>query len=123
MTKKKKYVIQFHKSKRPHFDLRLELEGIARSWAIPKEPSKDENIKRLAIQVEDHDVDYMDFEGMIPKGQYGAGSVKIWDKGYWKPESIDDKKIVAIIEGKKLKGKFTLIHLKDKNWLFIKNKE
>jgi len=121
--KKLKYVIQKHDASHLHYDLRLEINGTARSWAIPKEPSKEEGIKRLAIQVEDHDIDYMDFEGKIPKGQYGAGSVKIWDKGHWKPEYIDNKKIIAIIDGKKLKGKFTLIHFKDKNWLFFKTRE
>lgn len=121
--KKLKYCIQEHHATHLHYDLRLEIESKAKSWAIPKEPPLKEGIKRLAVQVEDHDVDYMDFEGEIPKGQYGAGSVKIWDKGYWKPESIDDKKIVAVIDGKKLKGKFTLLKFKEKNWLFFKSNE
>ena len=119
---KLKYCIQKHQASHLHYDLRLELDGVARSWAVPKEPSKEEGVKRLAVQVEDHDVDYMDFEGDIEEG-YGAGSVKIWDKGYWKPESIHDNKIVAIIDGKKLKGRFTIVHFKDKNWLFFKSKE
>ena len=119
--KKLKYCIQKHQATRLHYDLRLELDGVAKSWAVPKEPSLNE--KRLAILVDNHDIEYMSWEGTIPKGQYGAGSVKIWDKGYWEPESINEKKIVAVIHGKKLKGKFTLVNFKDKNWLFFKNKE
>jgi len=103
--KKLKYVIQLHEATHRHWDLRLELDGVAKSWAVPKEPPIKEGIKRLAVQVEDHDVDYMDFEGRIPEGQYGAGTVKIWDKGFWEPESIDNKKIVAVIYGKKLEQK------------------
>ena len=117
-----KYVIQEHNASHLHWDLRLEIDGVAKSWAVPKEPSKEEGIKRLAVLVDDHDVDYMDFEGEITEG-YGKGTVKIWDKGYWEPESIKDKKIVAIIHGKKLKGRFTLLNFQGKNWLFFKSKE
>jgi DNA ligase D-like protein (predicted 3'-phosphoesterase) len=120
---KLRYVIQLHDAKHRHWDLRLELDGVAKSWTIPKEPPTEEGIKRLAVSVEDHDIDYMSWEGTIPKGQYGAGTVKIWDKGYWKPESIHDKKIVAVIEGKKLKGRYTLLNFKGKNWLFFKANE
>ncbi|MEM4259982.1 MAG: DNA polymerase ligase N-terminal domain-containing protein [Candidatus Woesearchaeota archaeon] len=121
--KKLKFVVQLHKSSHLHYDLRLELNGVAKSWAIPKEPSTQEHTKRLAVQVEDHDISYMDFEGDIEEGEYGAGKVKIWDSGYWEPESLKDKKIVAIIYGKKLKGRFTILNFKDKNWLFFKSKE
>ena len=121
MRKKLRYAIQFHKSKRPHYDLRLELDGVAKSWAIPKEPELKEGVKRLAVEVDDHSVDYMDWEGTIEEG-YGKGTVKIWDKGYWVPEEVEDKKIVANIHGKKLKGKYSLINFKGKNWLFVKNK-
>jgi DNA ligase D-like protein (predicted 3'-phosphoesterase) len=120
--KRLKYVIQRHAASHLHFDLRLELEGVAKSWAIPKELSTEEGVKRLAVAVEDHDISYMDFEGEIKEG-YGKGSVKIWDKGYWKPESIHEKKIVAVIDGKKLKGRYTLLNFKDNNWLFFKSKE
>ncbi len=120
--KKLKYVIQKHDASHLHYDLRLEIEEIARSWAIPKEPSKEDGVKRLAIQVEDHSLDYMNFEGKITEG-YGKGTVKIWDKGYWEPESIKKNKIVGFIHGKKLKGRFTLVHFKGKNWLFFKSKE
>ena len=118
-----KYCIQEHHATRLHYDLRLEHEGVARSWAIPKEPSTEEGTKRLAVQVDDHDIDYMDFEGTIPEGEYGAGEVKIWDKGTWEPESVKDKKIVFVIHGKRLKGRYTLVNFKEKNWLFFKAKE
>ena len=116
--KQLKYCVQEHKARNLHYDLRLELDGVAKSWAVPKEPSLDE--KRLAIPVDDHDVEYMDFEGEIKEG-YGKGTVKIWDKGYWEPLEIGEKKIVAMIYGEKLKGKFTLIKFKEDNWLFFKN--
>ncbi|MGA1875145.1 MAG: DNA polymerase ligase N-terminal domain-containing protein [bacterium] len=117
-----KYVIQKHYATHLHYDLRLELDGVAKSWAIPKGPSLEEGVKRLAIEVEDHSVDYMDFEGVIKEG-YGAGRVEIWDSGYWEPESVKEKKIVAIIHGKKLQGRFTLLNFKEKNWLFFKAKD
>ena len=117
-----KYVIQKHYATHLHYDLRLELDGVARSWAIPKGPSPEEGVKRLAVEVEDHPVDYMDFEGVIEEG-YGAGRVEIWDSGYWEPESVKEKKIVAIIHGKKLQGRFTLLNFKEKNWLFFKVKD
>ena len=117
--KKLKYVIQEHNASHLHWDLRLELDGVAKSWAVPKKPELKEGVKRLAILVEDHSVDYMDFEGEIGEG-YGKGSVNIWDKGYWVPESVKEKKIVGEIKGKKLKGKYTLLNFKEKNWLLFK---
>lgn len=116
-------MIHKHHARRLHYDLRLEWKGVAKSWAIPKIPSWKEGIKRLAVQVEDHSLEYMDFEGEIPEGQYGAGKVEIWDSGYWEPESVKEKKIVALIRGKRLKGRFTLVNFKDKNWLFFKARE
>ena len=95
---------------------------MAKSWSVPKEPAVEEGVKRLAVEVEDHSVDYMDFEGEIKEG-YGAGKVEIWDKGYWEPESVKEKKIVAIIHGNKLKERFTLLNFKEKNWLFFKAKD
>lgn len=120
--KKLKYVIQKHHATHLHYDLRLELGGVAKSWAVPKEPYPEEGVKRLAIAVEDHSVEYMDFEGEIKEG-YGAGKVEMWDSGYWEPESVEEKKIIAIIHGKRLAGRFTLLNFKDKNWLFFKMKE
>jgi len=121
-VKKLKYVIQKHYASHLHYDLRLELEGVARSWAVPKEPVFEEGVKRLAVAVEDHSVDYMDFQGEIEEG-YGAGRVEIWDSGYWEPESVKEKKIVGIIHGKRIKGRFTLLNFKENNWLFFKAKD
>jgi DNA ligase D-like protein (predicted 3'-phosphoesterase) len=123
---KLKYVIHEHFAKNHHFDLRLEKNGVLKSWAIPKEPPIKEGEKRLAVQVDDHELLYDNFEGLIPKGMYGAGKVKIWDKGTYEIENFDEKKkIVFVIKGKKLKGKYCLLHFKpkEKNWLFFKVKE
>jgi len=116
------FVIQKHDASHLHYDLRLEIEGVLRSWAIPKTPPEKEGEKRLAVQTEDHPIEYADFEGTIPEGQYGAGTVVIWDKGYFLPEKISDKEILFELEGKKMKGKFALVRFKDKNWLFFKRK-
>ncbi len=124
--KKLIYVIQSHEARRHHFDLRLQFGDALKSWAIPKEPSTKENEKRLAVQVEDHEISYGSWEGTIPEGIYGAGKVTIWDKGnYELVEYEPDKKIVVDIKGKKLKGRYCLIHFKpkEKNWLFFKVKE
>ncbi len=118
-----KYMIHFHKSRKPHYDLRLEHEGVAKSWAIPKEPPKSSKEKRLAVQVEDHSIKHMGFEGIIPEDQYGAGKVKIWDKGAYKPIAWKDEKIVIEIKGKKLKGTYCLIYFRPKNWLFFKKND
>lgn len=116
------YVIQEHHAKRLHWDLRLEIDNVLKSWALPKEPNDKD--KRLAIQVEDHPIEYALFEGEIPKGNYGAGLVKIWDRGTFELESLKDKKIVVRINGKKLKGRYCLLKFRnDKNWLFFKIKD
>ncbi|MBN2101315.1 MAG: ATP-dependent DNA ligase [Candidatus Aenigmarchaeota archaeon] len=121
--KKLRYCIQKHFATHLHYDLRLELDGVAKSWAIPKGPSTEEGVKRLAVQVEDHSIEYMDFEGEIEEGSYGAGKVELWDRGYWEQENVKADKIVAIIHGEKLKGRFTILRFKDKNWLFFKSKD
>ena len=117
-----KYCIQEHHATRLHWDLRLEHKGKAKSWAVPKRPVFKKGEKRLAVQVADHKLSYMKFKGIIPEGQYGAGTVKIWDSGYYVPEKITAKEWVIEIHGKKLKGKFVLVNFKDKNWLFFKKK-
>lgn len=119
------YVIQEHHASHLHWDLRLEMNGVLKSWAVPKQPPKKKGIKRLAIQVEDHSLDYANFEGIIPKGQYGAGKVIIWDKGTYELLEGTDKKIMFEIHGEKLKGKYVLIKTnyssnKKKNWIFMK---
>lgn len=118
------YVIQQHDASHLHFDLRLEENGVLKSWAIPKLPPQQEGIKRLAVETEDHPLGYEDFEGIIPEGQYGAGKVKIWDRGDYLPLETTPSKRVMEIRGKKLHGRYCLIKLKakdpkDKNWLFF----
>ena len=119
------FVIQKHKATHLHYDFRLEKDGVLKSWAVPKEPPTKENVKRLAIQVEDHELGYANFEGQIPKDEYGAGTVEIWDKGYYPPLKFEPKEILVELKGKKLKGTYCLIKLKpnlarDKNWLIFK---
>ena len=120
------YVIQKHQATHLHYDLRLEIEGVLKSWAIPKEPPMQPNLKRLAVKTEDHPIEYAEFTGEIPKGEYGAGKVEIWDKGTFIPIEIDDAKIIFSINGEKLKGDYCLIKLRPKtdpkNWLFFKKK-
>jgi DNA ligase D-like protein (predicted 3'-phosphoesterase) len=121
------YVIQKHQARNLHWDLRLEQEGVLKSWAIPKEPPLEEGVKRLALMVEDHPVDYSVFEGRIPEGLYGAGTVEIWDKGHYTPLKWDQNEIIIDIEGTRLNGQYVLIKTrygKSKNsWLFFKKKE
>jgi len=121
------YVIQRHQASHLHYDLRLEEEGVLKSWAIPKEPPQEEGIKRLAVQTEDHPLGYEEFEGVIPEGQYGAGKVETWDKGDYIPLEVTASKWVIEIKGEKLQGRYCLIKLKakdskDNNWLFFKLK-
>ncbi|MCP2520554.1 ATP-dependent DNA ligase [SCandidatus Aminicenantes bacterium Aminicenantia_JdfR_composite] len=126
LDKEKIYVIQKHYASHVHYDLRLEENGVLKSWAIPKEPPLKTGVKRLAVQTEDHPVGYENFEGIIPEGLYGAGRVEIWDKGYYREIESDRQKKVIEIFGEKLKGKYVLVKLKqkgDKNWLFFKKKD
>ncbi|HEY3950279.1 DNA ligase D [Phenylobacterium sp.] len=129
-----RFVIQKHAATRLHFDFRLELDGTFKSWAVTKGPSMDPADRRLAVQVEDHPLDYGDFEGTIPKGQYGGGTVMLWDRGYWEPEAgSDPHKGLASgdfkfrLDGERLKGSFVLVRMKRRerekkdNWLLIKH--
>ncbi len=122
-SKKLKYVIQEHDASHLHWDLRLEMNGVLKSWALPKVPPKVKKIKRLAIHVEDHPLAYGKFEGEIKEG-YGKGTVKIWDNGTYELIEKDKEKIEFKIFGKKLKGKYVLVNAKlggeKKNWLFMK---
>ena len=121
--KRRIYVIQRHAASHLHFDLRLEMDGVLKSWAIPKEPPTSLGVKRLAVQVEDHPVEYASFEGAIPEGEYGAGTVEIWDKGTYKLIDRKEDKLIVEIDGAKLSGVYVLVRFKDKkNWLFFKKK-
>lgn len=136
------FVVQRHKASRLHYDFRLELDGVLKSWAVPKGPSLNPSDKRLAMMVEDHPYDYKDFAGIIPEGNYGAGIVEIWDKGTYadvdnSPLEEAEKKLKKGLKsgdfkfhlyGKKLKGEFVLVKLKksdkdDNSWLLIKHRD
>ncbi len=126
---KKRFVIHEHHARRRHWDLRLEIGGVLRSWAVPKGPPESPGVKRLAVQTEDHPVDYIDFEGVIPEGNYGAGSVEIWDTGGLELlEEKEAKELKFTLDGKRLNGTYYLLKLSsgkipgDKNWLLFKAK-
>lgn len=117
-----RFVVQKHQATRLHYDFRLELNGVLKSWAIPKGPPTEPNIRRLAVAVEDHPVDYISFEGTIPEGEYGAGTVEIWDKGTFELKERTDKTISMVLQGKKLQGDYRLVNFKENNWLIFKVK-
>lgn len=120
-----KFVIQKHFATHLHWDFRLEMDGVLKSWAVPKEPSNKIGVKRLAVAVDDHDLSWGNFEGIIPEGQYGAGKVEIWDRGTYKllSGSLKTGKIEFDLKGKKLHGKFALVQMKSsKNWLLFRAK-
>ena len=119
------YVIQEHHAKRLLWDLRFEVDDTLKSWALPKNPPQKEGEKRLAVSVPDHPIEYALFDGEIPEGNYGAGKVKIWDKGTFELLEQNKKKLIINIKGEKLKGRYCLLHFKpaEKNWLFFKLKK
>src|SRR6267143_6683120 len=137
------FVIQQHAARRLHYDLRLECDGVLKSWAVPKGPSPDPSEKRLAAQTEDHPFDYASFEGVIPAGQYGAGETIVWDCGLYSPdegnqywfhdhaeaerrvrEGLEKGKLGLFLRGEKVKGSFALVRMADRrNWLLIKHKD
>jgi bifunctional non-homologous end joining protein LigD len=124
------FVVHKHAARQLHFDLRLEMDGVLRSWAVPKGPSYDMNDKRLAVKVEDHPIEYGDFEGIIPAGNYGAGGVIVWDRGEWVPledwrEGIAKGKLLFELRGYKLHGRWTLVKIKksERDWLLIKERD
>lgn len=125
--KKKIFVVQHHYARSEHYDFRLEHNGVLVSFAVPKGPSFNPKDKRLAVHVENHPLDYATFEGNIPKGQYGGGSVMLWDEGTYKCDNFGKEFKAGAIKftlfGKRLKGKFTLVHMKDENWLLIKEND
>jgi bifunctional non-homologous end joining protein LigD len=128
-----RFVIQKHAARRLHYDLRLELDGVFKSWAVTRGPSLDPRDKRLAVEVEDHPLDYGDFEGTIPKGEYGGGTVQLWDRGYWQPEGnrsplemLRNGNLSFKLEGKRLEGSWVLVRMRNDrsgsrhNWLLVK---
>jgi DNA ligase D-like protein (predicted 3'-phosphoesterase) len=130
------FVIQKHDARRLHYDFRLEVDGVLKSWAVPKGVSTDPREKRLAVPTEDHPLEYGDFEGVIPEGEYGAGTVLIWDTGTYKnlrgekkgdggsmKKSLEDGKVEIWLEGKKIQGGYALIRTGDDRWLLIKKKD
>ena len=124
------FVVQKHAARQLHYDLRLEMDGVLKSWAVPKGPSYDMSDKRLAVHVEDHPLDYADFEGVIPAGSYGAGGVIVWDRGEWVPledwrEGLVKGKLLFELRGMKLHGRWTLVKIKksEKDWLLIKERD
>ncbi|HEX6181324.1 MAG TPA: non-homologous end-joining DNA ligase, partial [Chitinophagaceae bacterium] len=137
-SKKKRFVVQRHQATRLHYDFRLEMDGVLKSWAVPKGPSLNPGDKRLAVMVEDHPVSYISFTGVIPEGNYGAGEVEIWDQGTYQPidaksniisekealKMLESGQVKVLLNGTHLKGEFALVRLKDeKNWLLIKHRD
>ena len=132
---RRRFVIQKHAARRLHYDLRLELDGVFKSWAVTKGPSLDPQVKRLAVEVEDHPLDYGDFEGTIPQGQYGGGTVQLWDRGYWQPQGarsaeamLRDGRLSFELDGERLHGGWVLVRMRSdrtsgrrQNWLLIKH--
>ncbi len=131
-----KFVMHKHQATHLHYDLRLEWKGVLLSWAVPKGPSLDPSVRRLAVEVEDHPLEYGNFEGVIPKGEYGGGTVMIWDSGTWSPEIDVDEglkkgELKFTVKAKKLKGSWTLVRTKGRfatgdarsSWLLIKHRD
>ena len=121
------FVVHEHHATHLHFDFRLEMEGVLKSWAVPKGPSMNPKDKRLAIMVDDHALEYRSFEGVIPEGSYGAGAVVIWDKGEYEllRGNLRAGRMEVLLKGKKLKGTFALVRMsgKEKEWLLIKKRD
>jgi bifunctional non-homologous end joining protein LigD len=134
---RRRFVIQKHAASRLHYDLRLEIDGVFKSWAVTRGPSLDPADKRLAVEVEDHPLDYGDFEGTIPKGQYGGGTVQLWDRGYWEPDggrtpedALASGDFKFVLDGQRLHGGWVLVRMKHDrdggkrtNWLLIKHRD
>lgn len=129
------FVVQKHRASQLHYDFRLEWNGALVSWAVPKGPSLDPSVKRLAMKVEDHPIEYAKFEGVIPAGEYGGGTVMVWDSGTWLPEgkgvdlSLQQGELKFVLQGKKLRGSWVLVKTRgygsdtDKSWLLIKHRD
>ncbi len=127
-AKKLRFVVQHHLARKDHYDFRLEWNGTLKSWAVPKGPSYNTYDKRLAVMVEDHPLSYRNFEGVIPKGEYGGGTVMVWDEGTWEPQdkipkNFNIEMLKFTLKGKRLQGRWTLVRFKEDNWLLIKEKD
>jgi bifunctional non-homologous end joining protein LigD len=130
MRKKKlEFVVQKHRASRLHYDFRLEHGGVMLSWAVPKGPSLDPSNRRFAMQTEDHPIEYNQFEGVIPEGEYGGGTVMIWDRGTWEPEVEDVDRALSkgdlkfTLYGQKLRGSWVLVRMRERQWLLIKHRD
>jgi bifunctional non-homologous end joining protein LigD len=121
-TGERRFVVQRHQASRLHYDFRLQMEGVLKSWAVPKGPPEDPGVRRLAVQVEDHPVDYIDFAGEIPGGQYGAGKVEIWDRGSYELEGARPDHFDFVLHGERLTGRYTLVHTRGDNWILLKRR-
>jgi bifunctional non-homologous end joining protein LigD len=123
------FVVQKHRASSLHYDFRLEHDGVMLSWAVPKGPSLDPSNKRFAMQTEDHPIEYNRFEGVIPEGEYGGGTVMIWDRGTWEPEVEDVDRALAkgdlkfTLHGQKLRGSWVLVRMRDRQWLLLKHRD
>jgi bifunctional non-homologous end joining protein LigD len=127
--KELEFVIQKHRASHLHYDFRLEHDGVMLSWSIPKGPALDPSVRRLAMQTEDHPIEYNQFEGVIPEGEYGGGTVMIWDRGTWEPEVDDVDRALTKgdlkfkLHGKKLHGSWALVRMRERQWLLIKHRD
>jgi len=117
-----RFVVHRHQASHLHYDFRLEMAGVLKSWAVPKGVPAEAGIRRLAVQVGDHPIEYVNFAGKIPQGEYGAGTVEIWDKGEYQLSKEAPDRLEFTLKGEKLSGDYVLIHTGDRNWLLIKRK-
>lgn len=131
-AKRAAFVVQRHAARRLHYDFRLELDGVLKSWAVPKQPAPQPGQKRLAVHVEDHPIEYGSFEGEIPAGHYGAGTVVIWDRGWWEPDgrpraAYRRGALKFRLHGRRLRGRWALVRMtrddRKENWLLIKERD
>ena len=118
----RRFVVHKHQATHLHYDFRLELDDVLKSWAVPKGPPAVPGVKRLAVQVDDHPLEYIDFEGEIPEGSYGAGTVEIWDQGTYELAEREDNSLSFSLHGERLQGAYALVHTTGKNWILLKRK-